>query len=119
MGLIMNFGPPFLYGNEKYSDYMIPRSRSLSCHFQAEANVSASVSVAFQPKTLLARSGLAQTYSMSPSRRPTILCGTLTPVAASNVLISSNTETPLPVPRLKISTLSRDLPPNMRSMAIT
>ena len=82
MGLIINFGPPFLYGNEKYSDYMIPRSRSLSCHFQAEANVSASVSVAFQPKTLLARSGLAQTFSMSPSRRPTILCGTLTPVAA-------------------------------------
>jgi hypothetical protein len=82
----MNFGPPFLYGNEKYSDYMIPRSRSLSCHFQAAANVSASVSVAFQPKTLLARSGLAQTFSMSPSRRPTILCGQRNAEKANAVL---------------------------------
>lgn len=119
MGLIMNFGPPFLYGNEKCSDYMIPRSRSLSCHFQAEANVSASVSVAFQPKTLLARSGIGPNLFDVTFAASYDFVRTLTPVAASNVLISSNTETPLPVPRLKISTLSRDLPPNMRSMAIT
>ena len=36
-----------------------------------------------------------------------------------NVLISSNTVTPLPVPRLKYSTFSSVLPPSIRSIAIT
>ncbi len=57
----------------KISFYCIPLSRNFNCHSQAERKVSSIVSTAFQPSSLLAKSGLAQTFTISPVRRPTIL----------------------------------------------
>ena len=50
-------------------NYMIPRSRSANCHFQAESIVSASERSAFHPRILLALDGSPQTLMISPSRR--------------------------------------------------
>lgn len=44
-----------------------------SCQRQADKSVSSTLASAFHPKTLLALVGSAQTCSISPSRRPTIL----------------------------------------------
>ena len=80
-----------------YYNYIIPLSRNFNCQFHAERIVSSIDVVAFQPRTSLAFFGSAHTFSISPLRRPTILCGTLTPVARSNELISSRTDNPTPV----------------------
>lgn len=53
--------------------YIIPFSRRWSCHFHADAIVSASGVSAFHPSTVLARVGSAHTWMMSPVRRPVIL----------------------------------------------
>lgn len=53
--------------------YCMPLSRNFNCQFHAETMVSSTLSLAVHPKTLLALSGLAHTFSISPSRRPTIL----------------------------------------------
>lgn len=67
------------------------------------ASVSSSVRPAFQPNSVFASVGSAQMATMSPARRGAILWGTFTPLTSSNLCTSSNTETPLPVPMLKIS----------------
>ena len=53
-------------------NYCIPSSLNFCCQAQAERNVSSMVDSAFHPNTLFARSGFAQTCSISPARRPTI-----------------------------------------------
>ena len=47
--------------------------------------------------------GSAHIFSISPGLRPVILYLSLIPETLSNDLIASRTETPFPVPRLKIS----------------
>lgn len=74
------------------SFYFIPRK--CFSQAQAEASVSSIGRVAFHPSSRFANVVSAQIFSISPARRPTILCGTSTPVTFSNVSTSSITERP-------------------------
>ena len=58
--------------------YFIPRK--CFSQAQAEASVSSIGRVAFHPSSRFANVVSAQIFSISPARRPTILCGTSTPV---------------------------------------
>lgn len=63
-------------------------------------HISSKVYLAVQPRSTLAKSQLAYIDSMSPSRRASIMYGTLTPVTFSKVFTKSNTEVPCPLPKL-------------------
>lgn len=90
-----------IFSADRFPAYSIPRSRFSQA--QAERSVSSIDRSAFHPSSRFAYEVSAQIFSMSPVRRPTILCGTRTPVARSNSETSSSTERPRPVPILKYS----------------
>lgn len=62
--------------------------------------MSSKVYLAVQPRSVFAKSQLAYIDSISPSRRASIVYGTLTPVTFSKVFTKSRTEIPCPLPKL-------------------
>lgn len=69
-------------------------SKSIDLH------ISSNVYLVVQPRSDFAKSQLAYIDTMSPSRRASIVYGTLTFVTVSKVLTNSNTEVPSPLPKL-------------------
>lgn len=63
-------------------------------------HISSKLYLGVHPKSIFAKSQLAYIDSMSPSRRASIVYGTLTPVTFSKVFTNSNTDVPCPLPKL-------------------
>lgn len=63
-------------------------------------HISFKVYLVDQPSSFFAKSQLAYIATISPSRRASIVYGTLTPVTFSNVFTNSTTEVPWPLPKL-------------------
>lgn len=68
--------------------------------FCINLHISSKVYLAVQPRSTFAKSQLAYIDCMSPSRRASIVYGTLIPVTFSKVFTKSNTEVPCPLPKL-------------------
>ena len=99
---------------------MMPLSRSFSCHFHAEASVS-SMPLSSRPAQHLVGLGGVGPHLLDVAFAAAYdLVGNLShPWPFRRQSISSSTDTPRPVPRLKISIASGDFFSSMRFMAIT
>ena len=82
----------------------MPLSRSFSCQFHAERKVSSNVSTAFQPSSWFCIIGISPYLFNITCATAYNLIIQFNAGSFSKPLISSNTETPRPVPILNTST---------------